>query len=127
MTNQLLERLSGGSERDLAARPWAVSVWALGVVLIALGFLVEPLRGVVWTAGFGASGTLCLFNAVRSKRFHCAFTGPFFLVGAALTIARAIGLVDLSWTLIGWGVVGSVVAVVGVELLTGKRRIGKCC
>jgi hypothetical protein len=96
-------------------------------VAVVLGFLLQAVRPIAWTVGFGASGTLCVVNAIRSKRFHCAFTGPLFLLGAALTIARASGLLTVSWMVIGWGVVTGVLGFLVIEMVTGKRRIGRCC
>lgn len=127
MMQHVFTRLAAGSDRDLAARPWAVVGWILGAAVIALGFWSESLRPIAWTVGFGASGILCTVNAFRSRRFHCAFTGPLFLVGALLTVARAIGWITFSWNLIGWTVVASVLGFVIIEVVSGKRRLGGCC
>ena len=127
MMQHVLIRLAAGSNRDLVARPWAILGWLLGAAGVALGFWYESLRPIAWTAAFGASGVLCTVNALRSRRFHCAFTGPLFLIGALLTLARAIGWITISWNLIGWGVVASVLGFVLVEVASGRRRIGGCC
>lgn len=114
-------------ERDLVSRTWARAVWVSGAVAVVAGFLYEPLRPLAWSAAFGVSGVLCVANALRSGRFHCAFTGPIFLVGAVVTFARAIGVLTLGWTTIGGAVVIGVVIAWVVEIASGKRRLGKCC
>lgn len=43
------------------------------------------------------AGTGCLVNASRCGRFHCYFTGPLYLLGAAATLLSAFGIVPLQW------------------------------
>jgi hypothetical protein len=43
------------------------------------------------------AGTGCLVNASRCGRFHCYFTGPLYLLGAAATLLSAFGIVALQW------------------------------
>lgn len=49
-------------------------------------------------------GIACLKNAWRCGRTHCRFTGPFFLVMAALVIGYGSGRLQLGpygWVIIG--------------------------
>ena len=86
------------SSRDLLSRPWALCVWGLAAMGTGAGFLSDSMRPLVWTISFGVAGVLCVTNAIRSKRFHCAFTGPILIIGAALTLTKSIGLLSVGWT-----------------------------
>lgn len=119
--------IASAGPRDLLSRAWARAVWALAGVAVIAGFFAEAWRPAFWFLGFGMSGVLCVANAVRSKRFHCAFTGPLLLVGAALTVTRALGLHTLGWMAIGVGVVLGFSVPVMFEIVSGRKRIGRCC
>ena len=90
---------------------------------VAVGFAYEPARPAMWAGGFGISGALCVTNALRSGRFHCAFTGPIFLIGSALAAARKCGLsLSLGWMAIGAGVMSAVIVALVVEGVTGSAQ-----
>ena len=98
---------------DLVSRPWARAVWyGLGLLAI-VGIFDAEHRALLWTLAFGASGILCAANVVRSRRFHCMYTGPIYLAGALATVLRGVGSISLSWAWIGsgvfFGVVGALV------------------
>lgn len=112
--------------RDLGARHWARGVWAVGAILIAIGFVWDAGRAPSWAVAFGTSGVLCVANAIRSRRFHCMLTGPIFLVGAVLVTLRALHAIALSWSSIGGGVVGAVVATLVLEMAVCKKS-STCC
>ncbi|MFQ5529050.1 MAG: hypothetical protein ACE5FP_01750 [Gemmatimonadota bacterium] len=83
-------------------------LWRLPLVLIAVGLLWEPFRGILWSGGFGWIGTSCTVNAFRCGRAHCALMGPLFLVLSAVTVAQTVGAVAVGWTTLGLAGVGSV-------------------
>ena len=115
------------ASRDLVARPWALGIW-YGLALFALlGLLLRDLRPFIWTASFGVSGLLCVVNAVRSRRFHCMYTGPIFLAGVAATVLRATGAIELPWGLIGGFVFVGVVGALAWERLRGATSGQGCC
>jgi hypothetical protein len=106
------------ASKDLVTRPWARGLWCgLGVIALA-GFFLPGLQTPLWIVSFGVSGTLCMANAVRSGRFHCAYTGPFFLTGALATALRAAGLIAVPSSWIG----GAVVLAVGGALAWERWR-----
>ena len=114
--------------RDLVSRPWARATWC-GLALVAvLGALISDARPVLWVVAFGASGIMCVANAVRSRRFHCMYTGPIYLAGAVATVLRAAGVLSLSWAWIGGGVLLGVSAALAWE--RGRRDLSstnRCC
>ncbi len=114
--------------RDLVSRPWARATW-IGLALVAvLGIFVDDLRAVLWMVAFGISGLMCVTNAIRSRRWHCMFTGPIYLAGAAAAVLRALGLISLSWTWIGTGVfVGVVGALVWERVRRDPASATRCC
>ena len=47
---------------------------------------------IAWPVAFTWMGIACVFNATRCGRMHCYFTGPFFLLLAAVSAAhRSLG------------------------------------
>jgi hypothetical protein len=118
---------TAAASRDLVASPWARGIW-YGLAFLALvGVRVHDLRPIIWTTSFGGSGLLCLVNVVRSRRFHCMYTGPIFLAGAAATVLRAAGAVALPWSWIGGSVFVGVVGALAWERLRGAPRGQRCC
>jgi hypothetical protein len=116
---------AGTHALDLGSRRWAVAIWALGLAAAAIGFFWEAGRAPLWLLAFGTSGALCTLNGIRSRRFHCLFTGPIFLTGATLVGLRWAGhLGSWSWNGIGLGVLGAVAAAVLLEL--GVKGSGRC-
>ena len=76
------------------------------VVAASSGFSVA-WRTIVWTIALGIMGTACVFNAMRCRRVHCYFTGPFFLLMALVTLLFGLGMVPMGkkgWNLIGLGI-----------------------
>jgi hypothetical protein len=113
------------ASRDLVTRPWARGLWCgLGLLAFA-GFFQTQAQALLWIVSFGVSGALCIVNAVRSGRFHCAYTGPIFLTGALATALRAAGVIGVPSAWIG----GAVYLAVG-GALTWERWRGagpQCC
>lgn len=69
-------------------------------------------------------GAACLANAWRCGRTHCFYTGPFFLVIAAMALLHGFQIVPLGAD--GWRWIGIVTGVGGGGLwyLT-ERALGK--
>jgi hypothetical protein len=59
-------------------------------------------------------------NAARCGRLHCHITGPLFLLGSALTILNAVGIVAISWNLLGIAILAGVALAYAPELIVGK-------
>lgn len=95
--------------------PAAICYWFVAS-LMAWGAL--SLIGVYWRPLRASSATSCLFamaigcfaNWFRNRTFHCAITGPLFLIGAVvfllsdLTMAHVNGQLVWAFVLIGVGV-----------------------
>lgn len=89
--------------------PAAICYW-VAISLIAWGAL--SIAGIFWHPlhWYSASTTLfamsigCVANWLRNRPFHCAITGPLFLVGAIIFLIadRSIGHVNSSliWSLL---------------------------
>ncbi len=101
---------------DLTGSPWkALLLWGppIAVVLAADSFGRAGLA-IGWPLGFGAMGALCVINAARCRRVHCYFTGPFFLLIAALSLL--LGLRVLPWGDAAWNTLG-MIALAGALVL----------
>ena len=86
--------------------------------------LLEPgLRGVIWSAALILMGGACIANARRCGRTHCRFTGPFYLLMAALVLGYAAGALpigDQAWVILGaTTIVGTIVLWWGSERIWG--------
>lgn len=106
--------------QDLTANRWAQGVWFANKVAFVVGWFVAAWRPVFWSVPMAAAGVLCVANATRCGRLHCYFTGPVFLAGAALTVLRTLGLISLSWNLLGSFIVAAFALAWIPELLFGK-------
>jgi ABC-type uncharacterized transport system permease subunit len=84
--------------------------------------LLEPgLRVIVWSAALVWMGGACIANARRCGRTHCRFTGPFYLLMAALVLAYAAGALPIGEH--GWAMLGAVTIVGTAVLWWGSERI----
>jgi hypothetical protein len=109
------------------AKDWAgtwsklAGVWGLpAALMLAASFLDPPLRAIVCTVVLIWMGVACLANARRCGRTHCRYTGPFFLLMAALVVAHATGMVPLGPH--GWWIVGGTIAMGNAALWWGTER-----
>lgn len=79
--------------------------WGLPLIsVLALNFVQLPSRmfqGVVVVA-LAWMGVACLINAKRCYRVHCAFTGPWFLLGSGALLLDLLGSVSLDDNLATW-------------------------
>lgn len=113
------------AEADLGRCDWVRDrriswAWPAAFVVVGVGWLVVPgtAGALLAAAGFTVAGTLCLGNAIRCRRVHCAFTGPLYLVAAGLFLARAGG----------WGIPGSWIvagAIAGTVMAFVPEWLGK--
>lgn len=105
-----------GNWRTLAA------LWGgpAGAMLAAM--LLDPApRAVVWSAALAWMGIACLVNARRCGRTHCRFTGPFYVLMAALVTAHAAGVLSVGDQV--WAIVGTTTIVGSAVLWWGSERI----
>ncbi len=96
-------------------------LWPAAFFTVLVGRLLVPgpPGDVLAAAGFAVAGGLCVGNASRCRRVHCAVTGPPYLVAALLFLGCARGAAIPA----GWIVAGTVVgtALAFVPELLGKR------
>ncbi len=86
----------------------------VGLLLRELVPALHPHQAAIW---FGAAGVACLVNFARNRTFHCAITGPLFLLVAAyLVLATTSG-----WAVNDGLLWASVLIVVGAGLLIERR------
>ncbi len=113
-------------QNDLASTgARAAMFWGPGVLLLALtGQLGWWGRTIGWTAGLTWLAAMCVWNSTRCRRVHCAFTGPFFLAMAVVTLLvgfRIISLGESTWNRLGDTIlIGAVVLCFGPELIWGR-------
>ncbi len=98
-------------ELDLTRRAMTrLALWQLPALALVAGIFVTPgWRTIVWTAALAVAGAGCVANASRCGRVHCYFTGPFYLLTAAVTLAYGLGVLPLGPD--GWLWIGLVLAV----------------
>jgi hypothetical protein len=94
--------------RACCSSPAALCYWFI-VSLVAWGAL--SFIGLYWRP-LNASGAACLFamavgclaNWSRHRSFHCAITGPLFLITGLLSLLSGVGMiyVNIRWV---WAVV----------------------
>jgi len=96
-------------------------IWGLpALAMLAAMWLAPLLRAVVWTLALAWMGCACLANARRCSRTHCRFTGPFFLLMAALVITCAAGVLPLG--AYGWFSLGVVTALGNAVIWWASER-----
>jgi hypothetical protein len=122
--------------RDLVQSNLSWLLWGVPLVLMAAGSFWAEGRVWLWMPALVVAGAACLVNAARSHRLHCYLTGPFFLLGAVVTVLRATEVLHVSWSLISGGLIlGCILAFVpertrGKYLGTQTEGEGpgpKCC
>lgn len=105
--------------RDILARlPLAVLIFwlpILAIVITGYTHVSDALRTGVWTVSCLIQGAGCIVNAMRCGRLHCYLTGPFFLLGAVVTLFYGLGILPLGDH--GWGIIGYTL-LAGIVLLT---------
>ena len=123
---------TNNKSRDILSSPaLTFALWWLPPIAIVVaassGFSVA-WRTIVWTIALGIMGTACVVNAMRCRRVHCYFTGPFFLLMALVTLLFGLGMVPMGKQ--GWNLIGLTILVGGFglyylpELFLGKYPKG---
>ena len=122
---------TGRSERRdwVSGRASYAIAWGLPSAALVAAIWAEPgLRAVAWTAALVWMGGACLINARPCGRVHCRFTGPFFLVMAAVVALHGLGAIPLGprgWTWIGVAIAaGTALIWIVSERLWGRYRGG---
>jgi len=97
---------------DWAANWRFAWLWPAAFSVAVLGWLVVPggAGDMLAPVGLAVAGGLCIGNALHCGRVHCAFTGPLYLLAAALFAGRLAGLTVAPWLIVGLAAVGTVVA-----------------
>ena len=113
----LSEKQDWVSRRSAAIVAWGIPI----VALVAAIGLDHPPKTLVWLVALAWMGIACLANARRCGRMHCLFTGPFFLIMAALATLHGFKVVWLGAS--GWAILGLTVLVGGVVLTVVPERL----
>ena len=95
-----------------AGTPSQSLFWGLPAAALVAGGVLDIER-VVWPPALIVMGIACVVNAYRCRRIHCYFTGPLFLILAALSLLHGLEVVPLGshgWRWIGIAIVVGAVA-----------------
>lgn len=111
-----------------AGQDWAAGwrslagLWGIPAAAMLMALSLGPLpRAGIWAAALIWMGGACIVNARRCGRTHCRFTGPFYLLMAAVVVAHAAGVLPIGER--GWVFLG-MATIVGTALLWwGSERI----
>ena len=108
---------------DLVAKRWSFWLfWGFPqLVMLAAVFVEESLRMTLWIVSLLTMGLACLYNARQCMRRHCRITGPFFIIGAIVTLAVGMRWVDLG--LYAWFWLGGTLIIAGYSLAIVPDRI----
>ena len=101
--------------RTCCSSPAAIGYW---FVASLMAWAVLSLVGIFWRPLGSSSAATCLFamavgcfaNWLRNSTFHCAITGPVFLIGGVIFLLSGVRVihVDTRWVwrfvLIGAGI-----------------------
>lgn len=119
------------ADRDLLKRGRAMwLLWSLPVsVMLVTGFLVGSgwVVTVSWTLALIVMGVACVVNARGCGRMHCYFTGPFFLLMAAVSALHGLQIFSLGHD--GWSYIGMTLLIGGAllclvpEWVWGRYRV----
>lgn len=112
--------LDGIKRNDLVGTKAAWIVWGLPKIMFLAGVFWSAGRVWLWTPALAVAGAACVVNAARCHRLHCYFTGPLYLLGAAASLLRGLGLLPLSWSWIGIALVAGTVLAYLPEWIRGK-------
>ena len=110
-------------ERDWAGNWRSFGLyWGLPAAVMVLAGVLDPLaRAVIWTGVLLWMGGACLANARRCSRIHCRFTGPFFILMAAVIVAYAAGALRLGPN--GWAILGAAILVGAMGIWWVTERV----
>lgn len=108
-------------DKDLVAgklSPWLV--WGVPIAALVVGGIANA-ETFVWPPALAWMGIACLANALRCGRVHCYFTGPFFLLMAAVALLQGLGVITLGPQ--AWSWIGGITLVGGVGLTYGPELV----
>jgi len=92
-------------------------------VLSLIGIYWRPLHALPTVACLFAMAIGCLANWHRNRSFHCAITGPLFLIGGVIFMLSGAHMIHLDTRSV-WPVLLAGVGVAFVlEWLYGKRPV----
>ena len=120
--------VQGAKVEDLTRSAlWSFLLWKLPpVVMVGVALLDVDSGGqaLVWAPSLAIFGAGCVVNALRCRRVHCYFTGPFFLLMAAVSLLHGVGVLSLgeeAWTWIELvTLIGAITLVFLPELVWGR-------
>ena len=118
-----MKAILGVKNRDLTSdRLRAFLLWGVPHICFFMGIFTNPaFRTILWSSSLFIMGTACLINAFRCGRFHCYFTGPFYLLMAALSLLYGLGFLEFG--ALGWVWIGVIVVVVAPILIGLPERL----
>ncbi len=94
---------------------WGLPIGAM--VVARIGGEFAP--AIVWPLALLWMGSACLLNARHCGRTHCYFTGPFFLVSAAVSLLYGLGIINLGP--MGWPWLGGSIGFGAAALWFGSE------
>ncbi len=98
----MTESTTDNAQQDLAgSRINLAKYWGTPIAMWVLGGVWHAATPVLWPISFLWIGAACSANALRCHRVHCTIMGPAFLVLALVSLLNAVGVVALSWSLLG--------------------------
>lgn len=108
--------------RYCCTTPSALCFWAAIFAILWGGFLllrqwIPAVAPYSMPLLFAGAGIACVANFAKNRTFHCAITGPAFLLLAAVLALGAAGLWNMEMGLV-WPLV---LIVIGVALLLERR------
>ena len=122
-TSNGMENINGVKNQDLTSdRLRAFLLWGVPHICFFIGIFTNPvLRTILWSSSLFFAGTACLINAFRCGRFHCYFTGPFYLFMAMMSLFYGLGFLDFGAR--GWIWIGGIVVIVAPILIRLPERL----
>lgn len=116
--------VSGLRPADLSGRRWlSIALWRVPQLLLIFGLFWPEGIGPLWSLGFAWIGGSCTANAVRCGRVHCSIMGPLLIVLGLASLANTVGMISVSWTIIGAAAL-AIVAMAFVPEFLGRKYFG---
>lgn len=103
----LRERCGAGEPSGRRWGRWAAhrgTTWTMWALLVAGGFSPEPVQSALWTLACLVASARSVVFAVRTRRAYHWGIGAAFATGAASIALRALGVADIPWWYVAFGV-----------------------